>query len=400
LHIGFVSLESPFDTAGGGGIAACLRALLPEFAAAGHRVTVLANSREKKEQTHSDGKVRIVPVALPGLHWYVGKVPLLSALLTHPLRQVEWSRRFHQAATDVFREDPPDVIESGESGALILARKPIAPLIVRLHGSSYAFQKFSSGSVAPGTRLDRRLEVAALRRCAAISAPSRFQALEASRDTGCALDEIAVIPNPLAARLLAEASRPAAETDTGTVLYTGRMAPVKGIPHLLDAARQVCETAKDARFVLAGPWQMGKTPPEFGFGKDGELNGGRVSWKGHVSWEEMAALYRRAAVFVMPSWFESFGISVIEAMAFGLPVVASRAGALPETVQDGITGLLVPPGDSDALARAVLKLLEDPALRRRMGLAGQQRAREYYAADRVARQTLDLYERARLNSQG
>ncbi len=403
MHIGFASLESPFETSGGGGIAAYLRALIPEFAAAGHRVTVLANSRAKQEQSLFGGRVRIVPVALPGRHWYLGKVPLLKSLLTHPVRQIEWSMRFHRAATEVFRGDKPDVIECGEAGAVMLARKPVAPLIIRLHGSSYAFQRASGGAVSPGTRVDHRLEIGALRRCAAISAPSQFQAREASRETGrgpAGINAgITVIPNPVSSSLMAEASRAPAVTDMGatdsaTVLYTGRLAPVKGIPHLLEAAREVCRLMRDARFVLAGPWQMSGTSAQWGFGTDGELSGGGVLWKGHVSWEKMAGLYRAAAVFVMPSWFESFGISVIEAMAFGLPVVASNAGALPEIVEDGVTGLLVPPGDSNALAGAILRLLRDPALRRRMGQAGRARVLERYGVERVARETLALYARA------
>ena len=406
MHIGFASLESPFETSGGGGIAAYLRALLPEFAAAGHRVTVLANSRRKEEQSLFGGRVKIVPVTLPGLHWYLGKVPLLNALVTHPVRQIEWSMRFHRAAADVFRGDMPDVIECGEAGALMLARKPVAPLIVRLHGSSYAFQQASGGAVSPGIRLDHRLETGALRRCAAISAPSQFQAREASRETGRGPADvnadITVIPNPVSSSLLSEASRavtnPAVTnmdvTDSATVLYTGRLAPVKGIPHLLEAAREVSRLMRDTRFVLAGPWQMSGTSAQWGFGTDGELSGGGVLWKGHVSWEKMAGLYRAAAVFVMPSWFESFGISVIEAMAFGLPVVASNAGALPEIVEDGVTGLLVPPGDSSALAGAILRLLRDPALRRGMGQAGRERVLERYGAERVARETLALYARA------
>ena len=393
MHIGFASLESPFDTSSGGGIAAYLRALIPEFAAAGHRVTVLANSREKEEQILFGGKVRVVPVALPGLHWYLSKVPVLGALMTHPVRQMEWSRRFWQVATEVFRGDPPDVIESGEAGATMLARKPIAPLVMRLHGSSYAFQRFSGGTVSPGTRLDRRLELGALRRCAAISAPSQFQAQEASRHTGRGLGEITVIPNPLASVLLADASAAEGLADSHTILYTGRLAPVKGIAHLLDAAGEVCRQAPDARFVLAGPWQMGPKPEEWGFGTNGEVFGDGVKWKGHVSWEQMPALYRSASVFVMPSWFESFGISVIEAMAFGLPVVASNAGALPEIVEDGVTGFLVPPGDARALAAAIMKLLQDPALRHRMGRAGRLRVLERYSAERVARETLALYSR-------
>jgi glycosyltransferase involved in cell wall biosynthesis len=118
---------------------------------------------------------------------------------------------------------------------------------------------------------------------------------------------------------------------------------------------------------------------------------------GHVPWQQLADLYRRASVFVMPSFYETFGISVIEAMAFGLPVVATRTGGLPEVVDDGVTGILVPAGDAEALADALIRLLRDPDLRRRMGQAGQERVRAEFTIDRVVSQTLAVYESVILN---
>jgi glycosyltransferase involved in cell wall biosynthesis len=79
-------------------------------------------------------------------------------------------------------------------------------------------------------------------------------------------------------------------------------------------------------------------------------------------------------------------------MAFGLPVVATKAGGLPEVVEDGVTGILVPPGDSKALGDALLRLLLDPDLRARMGQAGRERVRSEFTVDRIVSQTLDVYQ--------
>jgi glycosyltransferase involved in cell wall biosynthesis len=96
--------------------------------------------------------------------------------------------------------------------------------------------------------------------------------------------------------------------------------------------------------------------------------------------------WRRCSVAVAPSvWPEPFGVVVLEAMTCGRPVIASRAGGLAEIVIDGETGLLVPPGDSRALATALRQLLTDQDLRQKMGLAGKHRAEEFRASAIVPR---------------
>jgi glycosyltransferase involved in cell wall biosynthesis len=94
--------------------------------------------------------------------------------------------------------------------------------------------------------------------------------------------------------------------------------------------------------------------------------------------------YRAADIFCLPSLQEGFGIAFLEAMASGLPIVACRSAAVPEVVPDGEAGLLVPPDDPKALARALIRLLSDPLLRRRMGEAGMRKAREH-AWEEIAR---------------
>jgi glycosyltransferase involved in cell wall biosynthesis len=94
-------------------------------------------------------------------------------------------------------------------------------------------------------------------------------------------------------------------------------------------------------------------------------------------------------LFVMPSLSEGLPLALVEAMSFGLPVVVSGVGGIPEVVTDGVDGLLVPPSDSTALAAALRTLLDDPALRRRLGTAARARALRDYAITTMA----DRYER-------
>jgi len=107
--------------------------------------------------------------------------------------------------------------------------------------------------------------------------------------------------------------------------------------------------------------------------------------------EDVADLLAAADVFALPTLSEGLPMSVLEAMAAGLPVVAAAAGGVPELVEDGQTGILVPPGRPDALAAALGRLAADPALRRRLGGAGRRRAEAHFDIEACRRAHVDLY---------
>jgi glycosyltransferase involved in cell wall biosynthesis len=118
----------------------------------------------------------------------------------------------------------------------------------------------------------------------------------------------------------------------------------------------------------------------------------RVRLLGAVGREDVPALLRSADLVACVPWYEPFGIVPVEAMACGVPVVGSAVGGLLDTVGDRRTGLLVPPRDPRAVARAAARLLDNPSLRRHMGAEAAARARQHYAWAHVARATLDVYE--------
>jgi glycosyltransferase involved in cell wall biosynthesis len=123
----------------------------------------------------------------------------------------------------------------------------------------------------------------------------------------------------------------------------------------------------------------------------------RVVFRGKISPDELQASYARAAVCVLPSVLdargdtEGLGVVLLEAMNHGTPVIASRVGGIPDIVEDGESGLLVPPGDADALAAAVRRVRDDPALARRLGEAGRRRLREQFSWSAIVQRWLDVY---------
>jgi hypothetical protein len=108
---------------------------------------------------------------------------------------------------------------------------------------------------------------------------------------------------------------------------------------------------------------------------------------------DILSLLKGLDLFVMSSITEGLGTSILDAMAASKAVVRTTAGGIPEAVEDGVTGLLVPAHNADALAKAMLKLLKDEALRRRMGEAGLGRVRATFTVDRMVDETLAVYER-------
>jgi glycosyltransferase involved in cell wall biosynthesis len=119
---------------------------------------------------------------------------------------------------------------------------------------------------------------------------------------------------------------------------------------------------------------------------------GRVTLTGRVSREDLVRLYCSSQLLVSPSLYEGFGLPAAEAMACGLPVIATTAGAFPEIIEDGVSGVLVPPGDTAALADAVRRLMADAQLREELGRAARKRITETFSWRETAVRTLALYQ--------
>jgi glycosyltransferase involved in cell wall biosynthesis len=166
------------------------------------------------------------------------------------------------------------------------------------------------------------------------------------------------------------------------------LVPHKGQRRLVEAAALVVRQVPDARFVIAGEGELRQALErqikEHRLEKHVLLAGFRP---------DVLSVHKAFDIFVMSSVTEGLGTSLLDAMACAKPVVATTAGGIPEVVADGETGLLVPPRDHHALAEALVRLLNDAALRQRLGRAGLARVREHFTAERMVRETLAVYAR-------
>jgi glycosyltransferase involved in cell wall biosynthesis len=172
-----------------------------------------------------------------------------------------------------------------------------------------------------------------------------------------------------------------------TIGTVARLEPIKGLPFLFQAAGTLERRHPDLRIEVAG---TGSCDPLL------RLLASRLGLARSISFlgwrQDVEALHRRWQVFVQPSIYEGFGLAALEAMASGLPVVASATGGLPELVEDGITGFLVPVGDVDALADRLGQLLGDEKLRVRVGQAARERVREHFSGAAMGAKIAQLYD--------
>jgi glycosyltransferase involved in cell wall biosynthesis len=185
-----------------------------------------------------------------------------------------------------------------------------------------------------------------------------------------------------------------------TILFIGHLSIAKGFFDLLRAAPQVLDGVPGSTFAFAGEWLA--TEKNIFYSEDGRRlehdsqdvyalwtklqhrYNGRLRHLGTLPRQELAAAVKAADIFVFPSYSEGFPVVVLEAMAAGLPVVATPVGALPEVLKNGVNAIFVSPGDIDALARTLLELARQPELRERMGQANRDLVRANFSPEAMA----------------
>jgi D-inositol-3-phosphate glycosyltransferase len=271
------------------------------------------------------------------------------------------------------------------------------PLVQTFHALGVVKRRVQRGrdtSPPERVRVERELSRSATR----IIASCTDEAGELVR-MGAPRPRIDIVPSGVDTELFSPSGRVAPRPRRPRLLAVSRLVPRKGIDDAIRALRWVPE----AELLVAGG------PPVAELGADPEACRlreiaaqvgvrDRVRLLGAVPHDELPALIRSADVALCLPAYEPFGLVPLEAMACGVPVVGTAVGGLLDTVIDGVTGLLTPPGQPRAAAAAIGRLLDDPALRRALGAAGVERVQGTYTWDRVAASIERSYLRAALGT--
>ena len=389
-----------------GGQGVYVRHLSRELARLGHHVDVYSGQPYPDlDEVDGPGSVRLVEV--PSLDLYRDDDPFRTPNLSEWRGLVDalevstmWTGGFPEPLTFSLRAaqllgggSAYDVVHDNQSlgyGLLALHRRGV-PIVATIH-HPITVDRDLEVAAAP-TRLKRlslrrwyaftRMQARVARRLPRIVTVSRNSAGDIAREFGVAPGAISVIPVGVDTEVFRP---PAAPRVPGRIVSVASSdSPIKGARVLIEAVAKLA-TERDVELVMVGrPKEDGPVLRLI----DQLSIGERVRFVSDLSDEALAQLLGSAEVAVVPSLYEGFSIPAVEAMACATPVVASRAGALPEVVAD--CGVLVKAGDPGELARALDDLFDDPARRDRLGRAGRDRVSANYSWVHVAAATADVY---------
>ncbi len=302
---------------------------------------------------------------------------------------------FAEELREQWSDDPPDIVHShfwmSGMAALVAAADSHIPVVQTFHALG-SVKRLHQGSrdTSPSGRLAIERDI--VRQVDRIVATCSDEVFELAR-MGANRARVSVVPCGVDRERFSP-DGPADSRPPGLhrIVAACRLVERKGIADLVTALAQLPGTELH---VAGGPdaAQLEFDPEAVRLRRLAADLGvvDRLHLRGRVSRDEMPMLLRSADAVVCVPWYEPFGLVPLEAMACGVPVVASAVGGQIDSVRDGVTGIHVPPRDPDALARALRELLADPGRRAALGLAGARRVRRLYGFDRIAASTQAVY---------
>jgi glycogen(starch) synthase len=386
LHVCFMSQEYPPDT-GWGGIGSYTYEMAHGLVEAGQRVTVITRAAEREEVLDDRG-VQVHRI-FPGPDW--GRIRGMWRL-NRGWPGFAWAGmiRFRQ----VHRSCPVDIVEAGECGAdslfVVTHRFRQRPrTIVRLHTARIFIDGMNAVLPDRRQRFIYWQERQAILRADALTAPS--EAIVGLTRTWLPLQHknVWVIPNPVNTAAFC----PSAGPKLPEVLFVGRLERNKGMLALARALPDVLRRCPGVGFRFVGRDGVDEAGRSW---RQRLLAGVPAAERSRVHFErvprgELIHRYRQAELSVLASIWENFPYVLLEAMACGTPVVATRTGGVPEIVEDGVTGILVPSQDPVRLGDAISEIVLDPLRREEMGRNARARVERLLSVDRIMPKMLGAY---------
>ncbi len=367
-----IALISPYDFAHPGGVINHIRALDEEFTRLGHDVRIIAPASRKNV---SELGSRFIPIGKPR------PVPASGSI-----SRISLSLHLAPDIKEVLLREKFDVVHLHE---------PFMPMLcsaVLRFSNGINVGTFHAYSGSPGYAFGWPVSTILLKRRnrklaghIAVSSPAKSYASK------YVSGEFTVIPNGIDLKMFNTAVKPFPGFNDGkiNILFVGRLEKRKGVNYLLDAFRKLKREYPSIRLIIVGPGKNLRKRYEMKVRMQRIKD---VMFIGGVPYEALPQYYQAADIFCAPATGkESFGIVLLEAMALGKPIVATSNEGYASVITDGEQGLLVPPRNSQALALALKRLIDDPPMRTRLGAHGLESVGKYDWT-LVARRVMDYYE--------
>lgn len=375
MHICFLCNEYPPGPHGG--VGSFTQTVGRALAGRGHQVTVVGVYLGGEADEENDQGVRVLRLPhtrLPGAGFLVN------------------GHRVRTALRHLHRQSPIDVLEGPELSLAVVPHGFPAAKVIRMHGGHHFFSVTLGVKPRPWRSwLERR----SFGRADYLCAVSRFAAETTRKLLKLGITPIEILPNPIDTE--AFAPRPQVAEEAGLIAFVGTVCEKKGIRQLVEAMPRVVGEVPTARLWVCGrDWRDPKTGTSYTAGLRSTISAefaARVEFRGPVENAVLPEILSRAAVCVYPSHMETQGIVVNEGMAMGRAVLASRTGPGPELIEDGVHGLLCDPHSPADIAEKLIRLLKDPALRRRLGTAARERAVHEFSVDALVTKNEEFYRR-------
>jgi phosphatidylinositol alpha-mannosyltransferase len=365
-----IALVSPYDFAYPGGVVHHIIALENQLSKLGHDVKVIAPA--SKAFTELGDK--FIPIGKPRAIPTSGSIARISLSL-----------RLADRIKEVLEREKFDIIHLHE---------PFMPMLcsaVLRFSNTVNVGTFHAAAGRPGYYFGWPVSAVMIyRRAPKLSAKIAVSTAALRYHKKWVRGDFQIIPNGIDTHQFSPEIKPIPEYCDGklNILFVGRLESRKGLSYLLKAYSTLKQKAHNIRLIVVGPGRIRRRAYE-SFVKKNNIED--VIFTGRVSEEMKPRYYRTADIFCAPATGrESFGIVLLEAMATGRPVVASGIEGFRCVITNGIEGILVPPKNDKKLAQALLKLINNPKLRAKMGKNGLEKAQQY-SWEKVARQVLDTY---------
>lgn len=369
-----------------GGTETFVLSLSLQLVQAGHRVHILAGDFGAKNIPTPDDRIKIHRVTIknrpfPG-YWRIDR--------WFPLEDFDYARAVARELDELVAKEKIDIVENMDyfRQGIVYARRKKTAMLTRFHGWLLD-RDHVKGNLSFRERLSWYLQQDLIRRMDGLIAVSNYTA-EALRDVwNFDGKDIKVIYNAIDTDIFQPPNQNSKEKN---ILFVGRMMKNKGIQVLAQAIPEILKEFPDTKFYFAGKkfTTMENELLAIEYIQKFTLEN-KVVFLGEIRNDELVKLYQKSLIFVLPSFYESFGLVALEAMACGCAVVASAVGGLKEIIESEKDGLLVAPGNPYELAEAIKKFLRNENLRNYCVNNAVRKVQEKFSFKRLVRETLDAY---------